>query len=289
MIYFYKHHDMNNLSHSEINLLGYSGVAKYAFERNLDPNEVFAAIKQLEQDIKLLEEPAFSLDDPANINLLNKWENYYIDYFNHGAKYDKQAYILLGNIACGKSTYAKKIEEQTGSIIIDPDRYKMGEQTSTGFFEGFTSLYKKPTDRERMQDLCGDAAKKTLRTVADLGMNLILPKATASYSKLEKQLSGLIEKNYDIHLILFDTPIKDCADRNYYRYLIKEYQRQQNPNEQSNTGGRFVPVSVITNIGDHPYEVFATALENKRFTSYKAFFNSKNTDNEEIDINTMER
>lgn len=292
MIYYYKHKSINDLSQTELDLLGYNGVAQYAQEHGINPDELFGIIKRLEADIKTMGANPFDMSTGKNLELMNKWVDRYIDYFNSHARYEKQAYIILGNIASGKSTYAKTIEEQTGSIIIDPDRFKMGEHTSHGFFEGFTSLYHEPTDRERLQDPCSDAAKKTLSNVADEGMNIIMPKATTSLDKLEKQLKVLTDKNYDVHLIMFESPIQDCADRNYFRYLVKQFSQAKVNGQRSY--GRFVPVSILTNIGDGTFTTFAKAYKEGRYKSYKAFYNkgSHGTNhqlysNEEIDLETM--
>jgi predicted kinase len=292
MIFYYNHKSINDLTTQELDLLGFDGIFKYAQEHNMDPNLLFEQIKCLETDIRTMGSRPFDMTHGSNRALFNEWTNKYIDFFNRYAKYEKQAYIILGNIASGKSTFAKSIEEETGSIIIDPDRYKMGEMTEHGYFEGFTSLYKQPTDRERLQDPCSDATKQTLAEASNLGMNIIMPKATTSYEKLEKQLQVLMAQNYDIHLILFESPIQDCANRNYFRYLVKEYAEVHENGIQSH--GRFVPVSVITNIGDGTFTTFAKAHKTGRFKSYKAYFNSgsfgndsKRYTNEEIDLETM--
>lgn len=291
MIYYYEHKPMSDMPAEEINLLGFNGIKDYSLKHGIDPQTVFDVIKQLENDIKNLNQSQIDITSPEHFELLNKWVNFYIEYFNRFATFKKQAYIIIGNIASGKSTFAKEIEETTKSIIVDPDKFKMGEQTDSGFFEGLTSLYQKPTDRELMQDACSTACKMTLENISNLGMNLIMPKAATSLEKLERQLKRLQEKNYDIHLILIDAPISDCADRNYYRYLIKEYEGSSFPTPSSKTHGRFVPVSVITNIGDSPYETFIRALKSNngfRFKSFNAFYNSNSQKNEEIDIKTMQ-
>lgn len=295
MIYFYEHKSMNSLSPQEIDLLGFNGVRKFAIERGLDPMNVFDNIKSLEAEIKNMGNKPFDMSSGKNLEMFNRWVDRYIDYFNNCAVHDKQAYIILGNIASGKTTLAKDLEQPTNSIIIDPDKFKMGEETKKGYFEGFTSLYHKPTDRERMQDPCSDAGKQVLKNSAELGLNIILPKAAYSLEKLEKQLQVLVEADYDIHLIQIEAPMTDCADRNYYRYLIKEYQRikeisvgQNNHNLMlGKTHGRFVPVSIITNIGDNSYNTFIKAVKKGKFASYSAFYNDSMIRNEQIDIETM--
>lgn len=287
MIYYYKHKGIFDYTPEEINLFGYEGVEKYALEHNINPEELFATIKKLEFDIEHLQEESFDMSSGNNLHLMNKWVDRYIDYFNRCASHDKQAYVLLGNIATGKSTYASQIEQSTHSIIVDSDRFKMGEQTENGFFEGFTSLYQKDTDRERLQTPCSEACKKTLNNVAETGMNIILPKATSTLNKLENQLDVLVKKDYDIHLILLECPLKECANRSYYRYLIKEYQHLDKLKTGEHHKGRFVPVSVITNIGDGSYDTFIKAKNKKLFKSYNAFYNGNNSF-ESIDLESIQ-
>ena len=118
-------------------------------------------------------------------------------------------------------------------------------------------------------------------------MNLILPKAASSLEKLEKQLECLTKNGYDIHLILFDTPVKECVNRSYLRYLVKEYNMNYHSNG-SKEHGRFVPKSVTVSIGDSPFTTFAKALNKSgTFASYKAFHNDRFKQSEEIDLNTM--
>ena len=289
MIYHYKHKSIRDLSHQELDLLGYEGIYQYAQEHNMNPASLFETIKQLESDIFQMGNQPFDMTKGKNLDLMNKWVDKYITYFNNHASYEKQAYVILGNIASGKSTYARQIEKDVNAIIIDADRFKMGEETTHGFFEGFTSLYNVETDRERLQDPCSDATKKVLTNASNLGMNLILPKASSSIEKLEKQLEVLMKNNYDIHLILFESPIEDCANRNYFRYLVKQYA----PDKES--FGRFVPISILTNIGDGTFNTFAKAYKQQRYKSFKGFFNkgSFGSDtakftNEEIDLPSMQ-
>ena len=287
MIYFYEHKSGQFKSEYEIILAGYQGVYEYASKHDMSPSALYGTLEQLEKDIQLLNGAQFDFSSGENLALFNEWVDQYINYFNSNARYEKQAYVLIGNIASGKNTFAQTMEEPTGSIIVDADRFKMGEETRHGFFKGFTSLYHKPTDREQMQDMCAEAGKQTMRNVADLGMNLILPKAPTSLEKLEKQIKYLREKNYDVHLILFDTPVSECVNRSYLRYLVKEYGYERH-SDGSLVHGRFVPKSVVMSIGDGPFTTFAKAMKTPgSFASYRAFHNDKNKANEEIDLSTM--
>lgn len=266
-------------------ILGIEGIYSYAIANNIPPTEVLemiSHIKNLEQEI--IEDGYYQYDISSGENkkLMEYWLERYVEFFNKYAKNNKQAYIILGNIASGKSTYGSKIEKETESIIIDPDRYKMGEETEHGFFEGLSSLFHNPIDRERLQEPCSLATKHTLDLISDAGMNIILPKATSKIEKLEKQISMLTNKGYEVHLILVDTPLAVCANRNYVRYISKEFQRDKN------THGRFVPISVIYDIGDGAYETFAKALTSGKFKKCKMFYSdNKINRTEEVDLESL--
>lgn len=289
MIYFYRHKKLDEYSQQEIDLLGYDGVCKFATEHSLSPDEVYHQIKQLENHIQNTIITTLDLNSQPIKSAFEKSIKQYVDYFNKNANYDKQAYILLGNISSGKSTYAEKIESQTNSIIIDSDRFKSGEQTQHGYFEGLSSFFSL-TDRERLQKPCSIASAIATEQISSTGMNIIIPTAAKSIEKLEQKINSLIKNNYDIHLIYFESPYPDLANRNYYRYLVQEFKKEKDPNGNI-IHGRFVPVSIIKSYGESCFATFANSLNDKRFKSYKAFYNDNNSNgkNEEIDLETMEK
>ncbi len=295
MIYFYKHKSLNEFSEEELNMLGFEGIVKFAMEHNLDPKLVFDEIKKLEDKIIQLNDKPIDMSSGDNLKLFESAVDKYIDFFNNNANYDKQAYVILGNIASGKSTFANELVSKTHSLIVDPDPFKVGANTKKGYFEGFTSLFKNPSDREKMQDPCAKASKAVLKNAADIGINIIMPKASNGLEKLESQLQVLVDAGYDIHLIMIETPTNVCADRNYYRFLIKEYRYLQEVEKSCGGGynnilerGRFVPVSIVTNhIGDKTYKTFFDSKTKKNFASYSAFYNDNTITRDTIDIDTM--
>lgn len=287
MIYFYRHKRLNEFSQEEIDMLGFNGVSQFAKEHGLSPDDVFAQVKELEKKIE--QTKSISLDTSNNQiqSLLEKSVSEYIDYFNKNANYHKQAYVVIGNIGSGKSTYASKLEEDTNSIIIDSDRFRMGENTNNGYFEGFSSLYS-PENNQKIQKSCTLASVIASEKIASTGMNIIVPTTPNSEEYLDKKIQALIKNNYDIHLIYFDAPYPELADRSYFRFLIQEYEQKLDPNGNV-IRGRFAPISIIKRIGDPCFDTFVKTLHKKRFKSYKAFYNDKSTNgNVEIDLNTLQ-
>lgn len=287
MIYFYRHKRLNEFSQEEIDMLGYEGVSKFAEEHGLQPDKVFAEVKALERQI---EQTKTTILDPSSPNvkkLLDKSVSEYIEFFNKNANYQKQAYVVIGNIGSGKTTYADMIEEDTHSIIIDSDRFRTGENTKNGFFEGFSSLYS-PEDNQKIQKSCTLASAIASEKISQTGMNIIIPTAPNSEEYLDKKIKALIENNYDIHLIFIDAPYPELANRTYFRYLVKEYEQELDPNGNL-MRGRFAPLSIIKSFGDPCFDTFVKTYHKKRFKSYQAFYNDKNTNgNESIDLKTMQ-
>ena len=284
MIYYYNHKTMDMYPQKEIELFGYDGIVEFSALHGMDPAKVFAEIKQLEENIKNLNREPYDVSSGKYKQMMDYWLNRYVEFFNNGAKHGKQAYVVIGNIASGKSHTCDLIEKETGSIIVDADRMKMGEMTDRGFYEGLSSLYT-PLERDLVQEPCSVAGKQLLDMVSSEGMDLILPKAPANYEKLERQLQMLENRGYDIHLILVEAPIDICASRSYVRYLKKETAGNVYPNGIVEHG-RFVPVSVVTYYGDRVYSTFAKAKGIGRYKSYTALYND-NSKSDRIDIKTM--
>ncbi len=282
----------------ELSMLGKGGIERFVRENNLNFEEVQSHIQKVEESIKNLQSSqVFSnniedYDDYCKKCFKQSVESY-IDYFNNNAVCEKQAFVVLGNASSGKSFRAKSYEKATKSIIIDSDRFKMGESTKNGNFEGFSKLYKKPSDRDFMQKVSSIAGKKTLEYISQTGMNIVLPKAASSLAKLEIQLQVLQSAGYDIHLILVEAPLETCADRNYYRYLVKQFANVYGLDSKGTLAqsGRFISVDTIRFLHDGSYATFFDAYQKKRYKSYKAIYNDKNTPKGvdiEIDPNTMQ-
>ena len=285
MIYFYKHKTLNDLSENEINFLGYNGVEKYASMTGRDPKELYAQILKLEAEIQKVKDNPKIIDSPNFNFLFEKSIDEYIKYFNKGASYNKQAYFVIGNIASGKSKYARQLETETQSIIVDSDRIKMGENTNIGFYEGISSLYS-PENRDYLQVKGSKAIAKVIENISLTGMNLVLPTAPTSFEILENKAKKLYEKGYDIHLILMEVPITECANRNYLRFLKKEFSNELDPNGNP-IRGRFVQRSVLINRADSCYSTFCNAYSSKRYKSYKAIYNDSEK-RDELDLESMQ-
>ena len=111
MIRYYKHRAMSSLTPQEIDLLGNDGILEFSKQTGVPFLEVYDQIKALERKLKTVPIEQFDMTTGKNNDLFNEWVEKYITFFNKHAKHNRQAYVLLGNIASGKSTYAKSLEK----------------------------------------------------------------------------------------------------------------------------------------------------------------------------------
>jgi len=135
-------------------------------------------------------------------------------------KSNKQAYILIGLPASGKSGIATKIAEDSGAIIIDSDfaKRKLPEfhshlygasivhQESSNITFGFQ--IENPQSIESLYELC----------IKNM-YNVIIPRIGQNPKSIIELASALKQnKGYDVHLILVSLPKRDATIRAVYRY-----------------------------------------------------------------------
>jgi len=121
---------------------------------------------------------------------------------------DRQAYILVGWPAAGKSTLANPIARRTRSAIIDSDEFK---KIIPGYDDGAGASF---THRQssRMNDLA-------LRDLARQGDNLVLPTVGQSADHLMPRIDALREQGYTINLIEMVVPREEAIRRNAARFV----------------------------------------------------------------------
>lgn len=145
---------------------------------------------------------------------------------------EKQAFVLIGLPASGKSGIAAKIAEDYGAIIVDSDfaKRKLPEfknhlyaasivhEESSQITFGFK--IHNPDNVKSLYDLC-----------IDNKCNLIIPRIGQNPKSIINLASALTNnKGYDVHLILVSVPKKEATIRAIHRYA---------------TTGRYVPLGLI--------------------------------------------
>ncbi len=143
-----------------------------------------------------------------------------------GIRAEKQAYLVIGLPAAGKSTLAETMRDQFGAAIVDGDDFKV---MIPEYGDGWNSS----GVHEEASALSKDMLSQMLRE----GDNLIIPKLGSSDASISKPAAALRAKGYKVHLVYVEVPKAVAMER-----AIKRWR----------STGRTVPVSIYDqiNVGD---------------------------------------
>lgn len=170
------------------------------------------------------------------------------DLYGNGAKNkNKQAYLVIGLPASGKSAMANPLQKKTGSLIIDSDMAK----------EQLPEFIKSNGVRaDQVHEESQYIANKVFENAILNGDNVILPIVGKSEESIMKKYESLSSAGYDIHLRLVYLPVEIALDRAVNRFRKT---------------GRLVPVEYIVNeVGIKPAQNYVTMKEKGQFASYEA-------------------
>ncbi len=131
----------------------------------------------------------------------------------------KDAYILLGLPASGKSTFAHKLSELTGAYIIDSDFAKRK-------FPEFTDTCGASLVHEESNEIIDNLLKECLKN----GNNFIYPKIGSEFEKIRAVAQVFRDKGYNIHIVLVSLDRKIATLRALNRFIKTD---------------RYVPLSLI--------------------------------------------
>ncbi len=146
-------------------------------------------------------------------------------------KSEKQAIIIIGLPASGKSSIASDIADDYGALILDSDYAKRKLPEFHSHLYGATIVHEESSqitfgfvnDRGRL--------KSVYETCLENGYNIVVPKIGESPQKILKLAKTLKEQNnYDIHLISIELTKKDATIRAIQRF---------------NNTKRYVPLGLI--------------------------------------------
>jgi predicted ABC-type ATPase len=143
---------------------------------------------------------------------------------------NREATIILGPPASGKSTIANRIGRKTQSMIIDADDVKKvlpEYQNGTGANAVHTE---------------SKIISNALRAVAtDEGWNVIVPIVGHTSKKVTKQIKEFKDKGYKVNLISMDVTPKNAYNRMFQRFIDT---------------GRLIHPNYVKSIGDKPKIVY---------------------------------
>jgi predicted ABC-type ATPase len=143
-----------------------------------------------------------------------------------GVRHERQAYIVIGLPAAGKSGLAERVRNLSGSAIVDADDFKPmipeygGGWNSSGVHEEASSM-----------------SKDMLAQMLQTGSNLIIPKLGSSDASISRPATALRARGYKVHLVYVEVPKAIAMER-----AIKRWKAT----------GRSVPVNIYDqiNVGD---------------------------------------
>lgn len=145
---------------------------------------------------------------------------------------DRQAVLVCGLPASGKSGVAEMIRLKLNARIIDSD---LAKEHFPEFNGGkFAQMVHEESDQIR---------NEVLEECWDRGENIILPIVGKSYESVFSLYNGLRGNEYDVHLRFLSCDPKESARRVVERYK---------------TSGRFVDPLYALNVSDKPMQVFSS-------------------------------
>lgn len=170
------------------------------------------------------------------------------ELYGKGAKkQEKQAYLIIGLPASGKSSMANPLEAETGSLIVDSD---MAKERLPEFIESNGQR----ADQVHLESQI--ISEEVLKIAMQNGDNMILPIVGKSEKSIMSKYDRLKAAGYDVHLRLVDLPIEKTIERAVNRFRET---------------GRLVPIDYITNeVGYRPVQNYVIMEKKGIFASYEA-------------------
>ena len=170
------------------------------------------------------------------------------DYYNKGTyAHDKQAYLILGLPAAGKSSLADPLSVQKKALIVDSDEFK---KRLPEFENGAGANY--------VHEESSDMANKLLDMAMKDGTNVVYPVVGKTPKSLQEKIDKLKDGGYDIHLAYVDLPMEKAQGRAINRYILE---------------GRLVGLDYINSIGDKALVNFNDFKKKEGITDY-AFYDN---------------
>ena len=134
-------------------------------------------------------------------------------------KSDREAILLTGLPASGKSSIANKIADLYGAYVVDSDYAKrkipeFGHEFGASIVHEESSLITFGSKKDDYDD-----EYNLFEFCIAKGFNMVIPKIGNNCSSVEKMRDALIHKGYKVHLILISLDRKVSCKRALYRYL----------------------------------------------------------------------
>ena len=131
---------------------------------------------------------------------------------------DRQAYIIIGPPASGKSSIANKVAEEYGAFILDSDYAKRKLPEFEDSLLGATVVHD-----ESNEIMFGNEKSSGYPSVLELATshncNLVIPKVGGKLEELKKFIKILQAYDYEIHITLVYLDREAATRRALYRFI----------------------------------------------------------------------
>ena len=153
-------------------------------------------------------------------------------YSNNDVPNNKQAWIVLGATASGKSYYSEILAKENNLAIVDSDDIKK-----------IIPEYKGGVGANAVHTESRLITSEVRRDLMDQGKNMLLPRVGGLPKRKEIQslIQELKESGYDVKTVFIDTDYKTALERMYKRFAKT---------------GRLVPTSYIEEVKNTPIDTF---------------------------------
>lgn len=226
---------------------------QHAGDSSITEKERAEAKKQMRAQDRLLRKWVDSNGDAKTHNENNperrELEKQLIKDYYEKSEYakEKQAYLILGLPAAGKSSLADPLSLQKQALIVDSDEFK---KRLPEFENGAGANY--------VHEESSDMADMLMDKATEKGVNIVYPVVGKTASSLQEKIDKLKEAGYDIHLAYVDLPVGKALERATNRYILE---------------GRLVGLAYIESIGDRPIVNFHDFKNKAEITDYALYDN----------------
>ena len=161
---------------------------------------------------------------------------------------EREAHIILGLPASGKSALATPLAEKTGSLIIDSDEAKaMLPEFKNGL--GAAATHKESSEIVWQQ---------MFERAVVRGDNIILPLVGKTYENIANTADTLRRFGYTVHIEYVQVPVDEAINRAVRRYA---------------STGRLVSPEYLQSVGDQPKVTYARLKAEKLASSFEWYNN----------------
>ncbi len=138
-------------------------------------------------------------------------------------KNGKQAFILIGLPASGKSAIANEIAEDYGAVVIDSDYAKRKLPEFSDHLYGASIVHEESQQITFGFESANTDLKSLYKVCVDSGANIVIPRIGQNPVSIINLAQTLKEVNgYKVHLVLISLPKRDATIRAVYRFAASE-------------------------------------------------------------------